>query len=176
MRMSLFSTIKNSIEPDREFYDIQIRGDEEFTTRILASLELLRDIVPERYYFVRQNIGIIRQVERGSGIRLRTPIPMYSASKQNAVMESSKKRRAADMMHEAWHSYLYHTWLKNHPEATDTDYVTWMKETLEEQEKECTEIQFGTLVLLKASPIEMLQTRTALKSRYWEVPMEKRWW
>ncbi len=172
----LTSVSANWIDPDRGLYAVQIRGDEQFTNGTQQALDLLQDRASDFYNFVRQNIGIIQQVERGSGMESRAPIPVFLSANKSSIFPNPTKRYASDMVHEAWHSYRYYTWLKAHPEATNTLYAAWLSETIEEQEKECGTIQYGALVRLKASPLDLIDVKTAIKLRHWEVPYEKRYW
>lgn len=164
------------LDPKRERYDIQIRGDKQFTQATQQALDLLQNRGSDFYDFVTQNIGMIQQVEKGSGMQSRTSIPVFLASKKTNVLHTSSQRYASNLVHEAWHSYRYSIWLRTHPEASDALYSAWLRETLKQQETGCLILQYGALVRLKASPVDLLDIKTTIKSPYWEVPYEKRYW
>src|SRR6266702_6349330 len=60
-------------------YDIHIQGDEAFTQRTKEAFEVLRANAADFHTFVKQNIGIIQQVKRGSRMDASELIPVFFA-------------------------------------------------------------------------------------------------
>lgn len=136
---------------------ISIKGDTKFVTMTEAALELLKTKVSAHYQIVLANIGIIQQVETGSGMYAWETPPRYAVGRATVV--SGVVWYASSIVHEANHS---------------RQYQAKVSYSGKEAEEECLNLQREALVMLGAPQAVIDYVGETLKTEYWNNP--HRWW
>ena len=95
---------------NNSFDGIQISGDSKFNKQITLALELLRKDSPSTYFYVKNYIGRIKQHEK-SGMDVYSDPPTYNVSNKTAF--HSLSWCASTIVHDAYHSYLFHEYKIN---------------------------------------------------------------
>jgi hypothetical protein len=99
--------------------EVEIVGDPAFKKRVAEALKLLREKSPEAYAVVKKYIGRIQQGERSGMWAERNP-PTYEMSSRTA--QHSLTWCAGTIAHDAYHSRLYHDYLKDQGKPPPHEY------------------------------------------------------
>jgi hypothetical protein len=140
-----------------------IEGDGAFTENTRAALVLIKesDTADE---IVNNYVGVIKQGKTSGMAAQQTP-PTFVVGE--ASYEASLTWYASAIVHDAYHSKLYHDYLKNH------DYVPYNVWTGEEAEMACLEVQIEFLEEIGAPEYEIDYAESLIGDNWRD---EERWW
>lgn len=137
---------------------IQIIGNDICFEQTSEALSLLQTAATY-YNFVTEHIGAIECVERGSGMFSWYNPPTFKAGRE--TRDGGKMWYAGTIAHDSCHS---------------KQYQDGRKLSDEQAEAECLNFQFDALQAMSADQATLDWVQNAIKTRYWEVPYEDRWW
>lgn len=140
---------------------IMITGDKTFTTRTKDALALLKTKAPADYALVIASIGKIQQHTFSGMAAYETP-PIYKVGA--ATSAASLTWYASTIVHDAYHSKLYHDYLTTHKRAVPNDAWTGMT-----AEMKCLEIQIKTLKRIGAPDAEIAYAQTLRGANWWDL-------
>ncbi len=134
------SCIKVGYGKTKAEMDIQIIGDALFEEQITKALYFLQHKSPNTFEYPKKYIKIIKQVKNGhSGMKAWIKEPTFLMSNSSAFY--SITWAASCIVHDSYHSYLYHSYKQNNP-AKKVPYKAWAEQ---EAELQCNTI--GALAL-----------------------------
>ncbi|MGS2722495.1 hypothetical protein ACVBEJ_02040 [Porticoccus sp. GXU_MW_L64] len=84
--------------------ELVIEGDEDFTQKTRAALELLHTTDPELTNFIARYVKRIKQSQRSGMAAYETPPTFYVGA---ATANASRTWYASTIVHDSYHSYLY---------------------------------------------------------------------
>lgn len=149
--------------------EIAIEGDASCNEQTNAALELLKTKAVEHYNVAIENVGKIKCVEQGSGMRAYDTPPTYLAGKD--TIDAGLVWYAGTIAHDACHSKLYQDYKKTRGEPVPDE--VW---TGDNAEKSCISAQVDALKKLGASEREIDYLGDVAESEYWNVEYSERWW
>jgi hypothetical protein len=100
---------------------IEIIGGDKFRSQIVAALILLKTKSPAAFQIVTNNIGVIEESEHSGMLADQTP-PVFEFNDRSAFY--SLTWCAGDIVHDSFHSKLYHDYQKSHSGTVPAD--VWM--------------------------------------------------
>jgi len=156
-------------EPKAGLYEIPIVGNVDCKIKTIKALELLRNKAKNHFEIVTDHISIIECVDRGSGIRVQDS----SVKIGKITMDAGTIWYAGVLVHESCHSLLYSDYLKNNPQS---NYVPSDIYSGRDAEAFCLGLQYYALSLIDHGRYTSDYFVNILKSEYWEIPYEDRWW
>ncbi|MBI2589046.1 hypothetical protein HYW35_02495 [Candidatus Saccharibacteria bacterium] len=162
-------------EKQIEVYDspsgkITIIGNGNFIQQSRAALDLLQNKTPNHFKLVVDNMGMILQVDRGSGMNPWFDPTIFFATDEQ--FRPGTSWYAGVLVHDANHSIQWKDYKKAHPnQPVPPDIYSG-----ETAERECTKIQLAALEQIGAPQDQIDWAKAALETRYWEIPHEKRDW
>ncbi|MDO8609977.1 MAG: hypothetical protein Q7R95_05480, partial [bacterium] len=134
------------------------------------ALQLLKTKAAEEYQMVTKYIGVIECVTSGSGMQAWNNPPRFQIGKLsmgNPVWE------AGAIVHDSFHSKLYHDYLDNNPDITTVPDEIWTGEVAETR---CLDVQVQALQKLGAEQWLIDGAKKTLETKWWLTPHEKTWW
>jgi len=152
-----------------DFHEIPIIGDNSCKIKTNKALELLKNKAKNHFEIVTDHIRIIKCVEKGSGIRVQDSRVLVGEMTINA----GTVWYAGSLVHESCHSLLYSDYLKNNPQS---NYVPSDIYSGRDAEAFCLGLQYYALSLIDHGRYTSDYFVNILKSEYWEIPYEDRWW
>ncbi|MEI6462526.1 MAG: hypothetical protein WCO33_02550 [bacterium] len=149
---------------------IEIIGDDDCENDTLNALKLLSAKAPDTYRNVVKSIGIIECAPSGSA--------MYADETPSRFVVGDNTRTysiiwyAGSIAHDAFHSKLYHDYLRTHKTQSVPDSI-WIGKNAEEK---CIAEQSRVLTRLKADKALIEFLKNALATRYYEIlPKDRDW-
>ncbi|WP_276914535.1 hypothetical protein [Aneurinibacillus aneurinilyticus] len=152
---------KNDQSPSAFSTPIHISGDKTFTNHTNAALKLLKNKAPSDYTMVITYIGKIQQHTFSGMAAYETP-PAYKVGAITA--NASVTWYASTIVHDAYHSKLYHDYLYTYKEAVPDEAWTGM-----EAEMKCLEAQIQSLIQIKAPKTEIDYARSLRGTNWWDL-------
>jgi hypothetical protein len=151
---------------------VTIRGNKEFISSTIKALNLLKEKVPDAYELVQRHIGDIVSGKPSGvfpdmlwlGPTFVIMGPSYS--------EGSTIEYAGALAHEAYHCELYRTAERHDPD----DSVQSNAYSGEHAERSCLQYQCNVLRKLGLEESAIKEYESGLRTRWWEVPFERREW
>jgi hypothetical protein len=137
----------------------RIIGYADCQQRVNDALNLIKEKSKEYDDFVNGNIGIIKCVEKGSGVFVWKKPPILNLGEDTYKVD--KEWLAGSIIHDACHVVQY----KN-----SRSYIG------ESAESECLDIQLDFLKTINADNKYIEIVQNSLKTKYWEIPYEQRSW
>ncbi len=139
---------------------ILISGDKKFINQTNAALNLLKSKAPSDYAMVITYIGKIQQHNFSGMAAYETP-PTY---KVGTTANASVTWYASTIVHDAYHSKLYHDYLYTYKEAVPDEVWTGM-----DAEMKCLEAQIQTLIHMKAPKMEIDHAISLRGTNWWDL-------
>jgi len=152
-----------------KLYEIPIVGNVDCKIKTNKALELLKNKAKKHFEIVTDNIRIIECVEKGSGIRVwdsRVQIGEHT-------MNAGTIWLAGALVHESCHSLLYSDYLKNNPQS---NFVPTDVYSGRNAETFCLGFQYSAISMIDHGRYTADYFINLLKSKWWEIPYEDRWW
>lgn len=153
---------------------IEIKGPEGFLEATLNALNLLRRKDPENYRMVRDYVGKIECVKRGSGVYMWERPPRFVVGEK--TVEVPTRIYASSIVHDAYHSKLYNDALHNGRSKAEALEVS----TGRKAELVCVKVQGESLSktagFLPFRLLDRLNLAFSARRPYEEVPYEDRYW
>jgi len=163
----------------------QIIGDSDSAAKINKALDLLSKNA-SYYALVCKYIGVIEVVEQGSGmVAYDTPprfllskklISLYPPNEEGIESPNNPILLAGVILHDACHSALYHFFLLNHPRYKKPPGPPDEVWSGEKAEIKCVHEQYNAVKWLGGNEEILEDIKNSIKSKYWEIPYEQRWW
>lgn len=164
--------VRALIGNNRFYDDITIYGNEDFIESTIKALELLKGKIPDTYKLVQMHIGdIVSGTPSGVFTDLRRFGPTFVIVAPSCS-NGSIREYAADLAHEAYHCELY----SNAERGGLGSHVEPSAYSGENAEKLCLRYQCDVLRKLGMSEIEVQDYEGLIRTKWWEVPYEKRDW
>ena len=136
--------------------DIQIIGDALFKEQITKALYLLQYKSPDTFEYPKKYIKIIKQVKNGySGMKAWIEKPTFLMSNSSAFY--SLTWAASSIVHDSYHSYLYHTYKQNNPNKKVPYKVLWAEQ---EAELKCNMLAVQSLEDMHAPNHEIVHVKS----------------
>ena len=149
-------------ELNKNFPEIEIRGNPIFKYRTKKAIELIKNETPDTYKMVAEFIAIIRQGKQSGMWAFENP-PAFEVG--NLTYMASRKWYASTIVHDAYHSKLFHTHRREHNLPVPRD--VW---TGKEAEMKCMDVQEEFLIAVRA-PRRTLEHLNRKRTEYfWEIP------
>jgi len=136
-----------------------IEGDDNFEAKTLEALYLIQYKSSENYNMVIKYVGRIKQGQQSGMAAYENP-PTYYVGK--ATYSSKRDWYASTIVHDAYHSKLYHDYIQSHGWVPND---IW---TGEKAEYACLEIQISFLEEIQADIQLITSAKSFRKSRWWE--------
>ena len=149
--------------------EIPIVGNVDCKIKTNKALELLKNKAKKHFEIVTDNIRIIECVEKGSGIRV------WDSRVQigEPTMNAGTIWLAGALVHESCHSLLYSDYLKNNPQS---NFVPSDIYSGRNAETFCLGFQYSAISMIDHGRYTADYFINLLKSKWWEIPYEDRWW
>jgi hypothetical protein len=145
-------------------YEIEIIGNEIFNSNTLKALDIIKK-APAIYETVTKYIGIIKQTKTSGMAAYENPPVFYVG---DATSQASSTWYASCIVHDSYHSKLYHDYLDLH--GYGVPYDVWAKY---DAEMKCLEFQIGFLKEIKAPQSEINHAKSFIGGDWWS---SARWW
>jgi|TARA_B100000315_G_C14379844_1_gene496934 hypothetical protein len=169
---------RHSGEMEKEYtvqdYDgVAIEGSEDFIQRTVQALERIQRGAPEEYNVIQENIGKIKLNEYSGMVAYDSP-PTFLVG---ATAFGNNRWYSCAIAHDAYHSKLYHDYLKQNPREYSVPNDVW---TGRQVEIECN--RFADLINKKMKGnfiTKLLNKQDTLITRivpYENVPLAQRCW
>ncbi|MHC4169947.1 MAG: hypothetical protein ACYSWQ_23610 [Planctomycetota bacterium] len=153
---------------------IQIKGPEGFPEATVKALNLLRQKDPEHYQMIRDYLGKIECVKKGSGVYMWERPPRFVVGEKS--VEVPTRIYAASIVHEAYHSKLYNDALRSGCNKAEALGVS----TGRKAELSCAEVQGESLAritgFLPFRWLDWLNLAFSKRRPHEEIPYEDRYW
>lgn len=159
----------------------KIIGDPEYVAKITEALNILKNEAPSQYEMVVKYIRVIEVNESGSGMCAWEEPPRFIIGKKSVEQfgpgsPMSPVLLAGVLVHDAAHSKLYRDYNSENPGSeVPSDVWTGM-----DAESKCVVVQYDAVKKLlqnRGGNDELLdEIKNSLKSEYWKVNIDKRWW
>lgn len=140
---------------------INIVGDQTCIDQTNQALDLLKVKTPDDYHNVVKYIGIIECIEAGSGMSAEENPPRYRVGK--LTRDAGTIWYASTIVHDAWHSKLYHDYLDAHLGSLIPDDV-WKGKNAEQQ---CLDVQYNALEKMSADQTTLDYVKNVINTDYW---------
>ncbi|MHC4564804.1 MAG: hypothetical protein ACYTE3_03510 [Planctomycetota bacterium] len=153
---------------------IQIKGPEGFPEATVKALNLLRQKDPENYQMIKDYLGRIECVKKGSGVFMWERPPRFVVGEKS--VEVPTRIYASSIVHEAYHSKLYNDALRNGRDKAEALGVS----TGRKAELACAEMQGESLAkitgFLPFRWLDWLNLAFSKRRPHEEIPYEDRYW
>ena len=153
-----------------QFDNLRIRGTKRFQEQVVTALAMLRNMAPEAYQIVTNNVGAIAQSKHSGMAAYRKP-PTFELNDKTAYY--SVTWCAGSIAHDSLHARFYFNYLKFHPGGSVVPNDAWMGEA---SEKLCSAHQLRVLRQIGAPAREIDHCISIQTNRYWELDYNKRNW
>lgn len=140
---------------------VKVIGDKTCVDQTNQALNLLQYKALDDYDNVVSYIGIIECTEAGSGMYAWEDPPRYKAGK--VTRDAGTIWYAGTIVHDAWHSQLYHDYLVDHPASSVPDNI-W---TGKDAEQKCLEVQYSALQKIGADQTTLDYVKNVINTDYW---------
>ncbi len=116
----------------KEEFGIEVLGSTQFVEQVTKAIYLLKYKSYDNFLYVKEYIGKIQQIPESGlhGMLAYKNPPTYNA--RNSTVFFSLTWCAASLVHEAHHSFLYHSYKKHYP-GKKVPYVVWGEQNAELQ-------------------------------------------
>lgn len=138
--------------------EIKIVGDAGFTQNTERALDIIRGS-KSGYELVMNYIGVIKQVPQGSGMWAEEIPPTFQVG--DVTSNDSETWYASSIVHDAYHSKLYHDYLQEHDTVPDD---IW---TGENAEMQCLTVQINFLKEIGAPQYEIDYAESMYGENWW---------
>jgi hypothetical protein len=172
-RIGILWRVVRALLGKRHVYgNITIYGNEDFINLTIKALELLREIIPDTYQLVGKHIGdIVSGTPSGVFTSMRWLGPTF-VTISPSCSNGSTREYAGVLAHEAYHCELY----SNAERGGLGSHVERSVYSGENAERLCLQYQCDVLRKLGMSEVEVQAYQGLIRTKWWEVPYEKRDW
>lgn len=168
---TVMPTVTPITAPHAGLFAISIKGDSGCISDTEQALQLIKDRAFSYYERIVRYVGVIECAERGSGMYAWESPPRYLVG--SVTRNSGTLWYAGTIVHDAYHSELYHTYRSDHPDQVVPDHI-W---TGRDAEFVCLQVQAEALYQMGADQSTVDYVRNeAINTNYWEGNYEDRWW
>lgn len=149
---------------------IEIKGDDNCKSITQEKLNLISSKDPDDFNnIVEKYLGIINCADRQSGTYSWERPPRFQVG---TLTMNSGMMYAGAIVHDSYHSKLYNDYLiQNNVKTVPLDIYSG-----EGAETKCVEVQIVAMRKMGTDELILTNLRNSLKSKYWEVPFEDRYW
>lgn len=140
---------------------VKIVGDQTCIDQTNQALNLLKSQTSDDYNNVVKYIGIIECAEQGSGMYAWENPPRFKVGK--ITRDAGTIWYAGTIVHDAWHSKLYHDYLDTHPEESVPNEI-W---TGKDAEQKCLDVQSSALQKIGADQTTLDHVKNVINTDYW---------
>ncbi len=151
-------------------HPIQIIGTDNCVTQTNEALSLLRNKSKTHYDIVITYIGVIECTDTQSGMHAWEKPPRFQVG--NATRNAGTIWYAGTIVHDAWHSKQYNDYVL----TQGTTAVPAEVYSGKNAEAECLDMQHDALSNIGATQSTLDYIQEVIKSEYWNVDYDKRWW
>ncbi|MCL1791219.1 MAG: hypothetical protein FWG40_07670 [Peptococcaceae bacterium] len=141
-------------------HPILIEGDRRFVQITQNALDFIATKSPEHYEMVTKYIGRIKHTHKGSGMLVEADPPTFVVN--DIELNSPMCWYASDIVHDAYHSKLFHDYLTDHEYVPDHIYKGY------DAEMKCLQIQKQFLITAGAAQRYINWIDYAPATRWWE--------
>lgn len=139
---------------------IDIEGNDRFVRITREALNFIAEKSPEHYRMVTTYMKKIKHTNRNSGMLVKENPPTFIVN--DVDLEAPLCWYASDIVHDAWHSKLYHDYLAGHSYVPDSVYMGY------EAEMKCLQVQKEFLIVADVDQRYLDWIDKTPETRWWE--------